>query len=295
MGYSPYMGVGIRAPRAALDRAETATALDAVAEPVQKAISRVVTGRLRDFLNGVWLGHPLHPVLVQVPIGTWVSACVLDALPGDGPASTVLVGTGTAAAVPAIMAGWADWAGLAPEQRRVGLVHAGANAIAVGLQVASLASRLSGRARPGRWLSLAAITLASAGAFIGGHLSYRQAVGVSHAAPQLRHIPEGWHQVCDLDDLTTGKPVVRNAGEVAVLLVRDHAGVTAMIAACAHEGGPLGDGTVTDIAGAECVVCPWHGSAFRLSDGAVARGPAATDQPLLRSRVRDGHVEIAVP
>jgi nitrite reductase/ring-hydroxylating ferredoxin subunit/uncharacterized membrane protein len=255
----------------------------------------LIRGRLRDFLHGVWLGHPLHPMLVQVPVGAWLSASVLDVLPGMAPAATVLVATGTAAAVPAVAAGWTDWADLAPEQRRVGLVHAGTIAMAIGLQTGSLAARLAGRPKAGRALSFAALALAGAGAYIGGHLAYRQAAAVNNAAPQLRLISDGWHHVCDFGDLTTGRLTVRDVDGVPVLLSRDGDAVTALIGRCAHQSGPLGEGEIVTIGGTNCVVCPLHGSTFALSDGAVVRGPAATDQPLLRSRILDGRVEVALP
>src|SRR5690606_14919824 len=71
--------------------------------------------------------------------------------------------------------------------------------------------------------------------------------------------------------------------------------VTVMIERCGHETGPLGEGEVRRIDGSDCVVCPWHGSTFRLTDGIAIHGPASTPQPLLRSRVRDGLVGAALP
>ncbi len=289
------MRTGIPEIRHALDKTQEATSLDAVATPLQNTVDRLITGRLRDFLHGVWLGHPLHPVLVQVPVGAWIGAGVLDFLPGADTAATIFVGGGTAVALPAATAGWTDWASLAPEQRRVGLVHAAAVAGAIALQSASLAARLAGRPKMGRTLSLAGLALVSAGAFIGGHLAYRQAAAVSHAAPQLRLISDGWHHVANLDDVSSGELTVRDIDGVPIVLSRDGDAVTALIGRCAHQAGPLGEGEVVDIGGTDCVVCPLHGSTFRLSDGAVVGGPAATDQPTLRSRVVSGRIEVAVP
>jgi len=283
--------------RMTLDRLETAEVLDSVANPLSDAIKRVLPQRLSDFLHGVWFGHPLNPVLVQVPVGTWLSASVLDIVPGTEQGATALVGVGTAAALPAAAAGWTDWASLAPEQRRVGLVHAGTNAVAIGLQAASFLARRAGRHSTGRRLSLTALAVASAGAYLGGHLSYRQAAGVNHAAPLLRNIPEGWRRVASVADVPAGSPTVRTVGDagIPVLLVRDDDAVTAMIERCAHQSGPLGEGSIEQVAGAACIVCPWHGSAYRLADGAVLRGPAATDQPTLRVRIVDDQIEVALP
>jgi nitrite reductase/ring-hydroxylating ferredoxin subunit len=224
-----------------------------------------------------------------------MSVAVLDALPGTGPAATVLVGAGTAAAVPAALTGLNDWVSLSREQRRVGLAHAAANTIALGLYAGSLAARLTGNRNLGCRLADAGLGTSSVGAYIGGHLSYRQAAGVNQAEPFLRQIPEGWHDLCDYAALTEGKPLVARIGDVPVLVTRTDGAVTVMIERCGHHTGPLGDGELARVDGADCVVCPWHGSTFRLADGAVVRGPAATDQPLLRTGVVDGRVQASLP
>jgi nitrite reductase/ring-hydroxylating ferredoxin subunit/uncharacterized membrane protein len=282
--------------RTVLDRVESMRALDKVADPIQRAVLTVVRGRARDALHGVWLGHPLHPAIVPVTLGSWVSAAVLDASGGDEQAATVLVGVGAASAVPTAAAGLNDWASLSREQRRVGLVHSAGNSIALGLYVASLIARLRGRHDRGRVLGFAGLAAASVSAYVGGHLAYRQGAATNQAEPWLRQIPEGWHDVCREADLDGGTPLVAHIGEVPVLAVRDGSGdVTVMIEHCGHETGPLGHGERVMIGDTECMVCPWHGSAFSLSDGSVVRGPAATGQPLLQTRIVEGRVQVAVP
>jgi nitrite reductase/ring-hydroxylating ferredoxin subunit len=281
--------------RKLLDRIERADGLDRVGEPLRRGVEAVLRGRLSDLLHGVWLGHPLHPATVHVPVGAWMSAAVLDAVPGAEPATTVLVGVGTASALPAAAAGLTDWASLSTEQRRVGLVHATANTVALTLYAGSLVARLRGRRGLGKRLAYAGLGAAGMGAYIGGHMSFRQASAVNHAVPFLRLIPNGWHDLCDEHEVVDGSPVVRRVGEVPVLLARTSKGVTAMIERCGHQAGPLGDGEVARVDGADCVVCPWHGSTFRLADGTVVHGPAGTDQPLLRTRVRSGRIQVAVP
>lgn len=283
------------AVRKVLDRLELMTGLDRVGEPLRRAVEAVLPGRLRDFLHGVWLGHPLHPVAVQLTVGAWLSAAVLDALPRTDRATTVLVGVGTVTAVPAAVAGLNDWASLSREQQRVGLAHAAANTIALALYTGSLAARLSGDHRTGRRLAYAGLATAGLGAYIGGHLSYYQAAGVNQAAPLLRQIPEGWHDLCEHATLTEGKPQVARIGEVSVLVTRTGDTVVTMLERCTHQTGPLGEGELTRIGGADCVVCPWHGSTFRLADGVVVRGPAASGQPLLRTRVVEGRVQASLP
>jgi nitrite reductase/ring-hydroxylating ferredoxin subunit/uncharacterized membrane protein len=280
------------------DRLELADQLDRIGDPVQRGVQAVLRGRTRDVLHGVWLGHPLHPMAVMLPLGAWIGAAVIDAARTDDRAATLLVGVGTAGAVPAAVAGINDWASLSREQRRVGLVHAGANTVALGLYAGSFLARLAGRRRLGRRLGLVALSLVGLGGYLGGHLTYRQGAGVNQAEPLLRQLPAGWHDLCELDALVAGRPTVARFGDVPVLVTRGDGeadGVTVMLERCGHQTGPLGDGKVTQVDGADCVVCPWHGSVFRLSDGSVVSGPAATNQPMLRARVMAGRVQAALP
>nr|WP_173032832.1 Rieske (2Fe-2S) protein [Phytohabitans flavus] len=281
--------------RTMLDRLETANWLDRVGDPLQRGVQAVLRGRIRDVLHGVWLGHPLHPALVQLPIGAWLSTAVVDALPGADRTATVLTGVGTAGALPAVAAGLNDWASLSREQRRIGLVHASVNVVAVGLYTGSLIARLSGNHHLGRRLAYAGLAGSSLGAYLGGHLSYRQAAAVNQAEAFLRQIPEGWQDLCAQDALAEGKPFRASIGEVPVVVTRTDGAVTAMIGNCGHQTGPLGDGELINVDGAECLVCPWHGSTFRLSDGVVLHGPAASDQPLLRTREVGGRIQASLP
>jgi len=279
-----------------LTRLEEAQALDGVSDRLQSAISTAVRPqRLRDLLHGTWLGHSLHPVLVQLPVGSFVSAAVLDLFPGTRKATTTLIAVGTAGAVPAILAGWLDWSGMTNDRRRVGLVHAAANAVGVSLYAASLVARLRGRSSRGRVLSYAGLSAAGLGAYLGGHLSYALAAGTNQAAPEIARIPAEWTSVGSLASLPEGKPAVRTVGDVPILLYRLGARVTAMIERCGHETGPLGEGSMVGSGADACVVCPWHGSTFRLVDGSVVHGPAASDQPLLPVRIEAGEVEVRQP
>ncbi|SDY25261.1 Ferredoxin subunit of nitrite reductase or a ring-hydroxylating dioxygenase [Micromonospora pattaloongensis] len=275
---------------------EQATGLDRVSARLQRAADRALGPKpLRDVLHGVWLGHPLHPALVELPIGAWVSAAVLDLTPGQRRGATVLVATGTAAAVPTMITGLNDWASLSREQRRVGLVHAASNTIALMLYSASLFARLRGRYDTGRTLGFLGLGATFTGAYLGGHLAYRQAAGVNQSAPSLHRITAGWHPVADLASLPEETLVTKQVDEVPVLVYRDGQNVTVMLARCAHQNGPLDHGMIASSDGHACVVCPWHGSTFRLSDGTVAAGPAATDQQVLRTRVVSGMLEAELP
>jgi nitrite reductase/ring-hydroxylating ferredoxin subunit len=282
--------------RQILKRLEQAKSLDTVSDRLQKTVMDLIRPQgLRDLLHGTWLGHPLHPVLVQVPVGAFLSAAVMDLVPGGRKAATTLIGVGVASAPPAFAAGWTDWSEMTKDRRRVGLVHASTNAVAIGLYIGSLAARLSGNTARGKALAFAGLSMAGAGAYLGGHIAYAQGGGMNHAAPDLNRIPEEWQAVGALAELPEGKPAVRKIDDVPILLYRTGDRVTAMIERCSHETGPLGEGEVVGSGSEACVVCPWHGSTFRLADGVVVHGPAANDQPVLRVRVTDGLVEVAQP
>jgi nitrite reductase/ring-hydroxylating ferredoxin subunit/uncharacterized membrane protein len=279
-----------------MTRLEEARSLDPASDKLQAAVNAAVKPQfLRDLLHGTWLGHPLHPVLVQMPVGAFVSAGILDLLPGKRKASTVLIAAGTAAVTPAVAAGLLDWSQMTRDRRRVGLVHAAANTVAAGLYAASLVARLRGRTTRGKALSFAGLSVAGLGAYLGGHLSYAQGAGVNQAAPEIVRVPADWTEVCSLADLPDGRPVVRTVADVPILVYRVGDRVSALIERCGHETGPLGEGDVTGSGADACVVCPWHGSVFRLADGAVVHGPAASDQPSLRVRVDGGKVLVAQP
>jgi nitrite reductase/ring-hydroxylating ferredoxin subunit len=272
--------------------------LDKAIEPARKAVQSV-PGAVKDLLHGTWLGHPLHPVLVQVPVGSWVSAGILDAIPPMRPAATVLIGTGVAASLPAAASGAADWSEQGIGVRRLGAVHALANTVALGLYVGSLAARAKGRGTLGRVLAYAGLGVAGGSAAIGGHMSYAQSSGASHAATAARALSSDWIDLGPLDDLPEGRPALRTGGgsgvAVPLAAVRRGARVDVFIGACSHLSGPLYDGSVEDVRGHACLVCPWHDSAFDLDNGEPRRGPAANPQEKLEVRMQAGRVMARLP
>ncbi|MFF5522905.1 Rieske 2Fe-2S domain-containing protein [Streptomyces coeruleorubidus] len=272
-----------------LDRLEREPRADAVIDLLRRGVRALPLGRGRDLLHGRWLGHPVHPLMVQVPIGSWLSAAVLDLRPGRSRESGMLVGVGLAAAAPTALAGWVDWADLHRQQQRVGLAHALSNFTAVGLYAASLTCRVKGREAAGRAYSYLGLTAVGVGGMLGGHLAYRQASGANHAEEVPHVVTEGWHRIGTVDEFPAGQPVRRSVDDVPVLVVREPGGaIHALAERCSHLAGPLSEGTVAD----GCVRCPWHGSVFRLSDGWNVRGPATAPQPAFETRITDGHVEV---
>ncbi|MFE0186762.1 Rieske 2Fe-2S domain-containing protein [Streptomyces sp. NPDC058989] len=277
----------------ALDALGRLEKLDAVIAPVQRVVRGLPLGSARDVLHGRPIGHPLHPVLVQVPLGTWLSSAVLDVVPGTGRGSRLLVGVGVLAAAPAALAGWVDWAEQHEDQRRTGLVHAVSTAVAVGLYAGSWVQRGRGRTVWGKALGLAGLCAAGAGGMLGGHLAFRQAAGPNKAEPVPRLLEDAWQSVGSVQDFPVGQAVRRQLGEVPVLVVRESSGRIHVLAdRCSHLSGPLSSGKVTD----GCVECPWHGSVFRLADGANVRGPATAPQPSFLVRLDgSGDVQVRLP
>jgi nitrite reductase/ring-hydroxylating ferredoxin subunit/uncharacterized membrane protein len=268
-------------PRNVGEQIEAIDAIDRVAEPAHRAVSAVLpSGPLKDALHGVWLGHPLHPPLTDLPIGFWTSAFVLDLVGGSRarPAADALIGAGVLAALPTAAAGVADWSDLDQPERRAGVVHASANVAATALYGLSFLARRRGRRTAGVMLGLAGATAASAGGFLGGHLAYRRGAGVNRAA--TAPTAEEWTGVEAEGPLTSKDGEPRGAAQ-------GESGPVALFDRCSHLGGPLHEGDLVD----GCVRCPWHGSTFRMTDGAVERGPATATQPAYEVRMEGGRLQ----
>ncbi|GAA1773867.1 Rieske (2Fe-2S) protein [Streptomonospora arabica] len=270
-------------------RLEQQRRLDRIVDAARPLADRLSGSRWGDVLHGVQLGHPAHPLLVQVPIGAWMSAAALDMLPNTQRAAHRLVDLGIAASVPAVLAGLADSAHQHRHHQRVALVHAASNGTALLLYAASSVARWRGRHTLGRGLGLAGFTAAGMGGMLGAHISYALAGGASHAAHAVDRMPADWWEIGALSELPEGQPVRRDAGPVPVVVVREGREVHALADSCGHMGGPLSEGAIAN----GCITCPWHGSRFRLRDGTVLNGPATAPQPVLRTRV-DGSGTVAV-
>jgi nitrite reductase/ring-hydroxylating ferredoxin subunit/uncharacterized membrane protein len=291
-------------------RLEDADWLDPAAKKVRKVVKRVIRPKwARDVLHGVPIGHPVHPLAVQVPLGAWISAAVLDAFPGNDRAAAVLIGVGTGTAVPSAVAGFTDWTQLHPQQQRVGLVHAAANITATSLYAASLVARAQGRRGSGKVLAYLGLAVVGAGGFLGGHLTYRQAAGVNHSEDVPHRFPSGWQPLAPLAELPEGKLHKIVVAEIPLLTYREGEDVRVLSDVCSHLSGPLHEGKLKggrlqggdnqdggpDDGSDPCVVCPWHGSTFSLRTGEVQAGPATAKQPLFETRVSDGLVEVCLP
>jgi nitrite reductase/ring-hydroxylating ferredoxin subunit/uncharacterized membrane protein len=273
---------------ALIERIGTTEAIDGVAGPLSTAVSRVSRrGPLPSILSGTWLGHSLHPLLTDLPIGSWTSAFVLDVCGGRSSrrASQLLVGLGVVSAVPTAMTGLSDWADTTGSARRIGAVHAAINSAGLLCYGASWVLRKRGRHVAGVVAALVGATAATAAAHLGGHLVYRFGLGVDQNA--FTTGPSQW-EAAERKTSAGSTRAYLVAGGRGILASRHDRQWMGIDARCSHRGGPLQEGEVAH----GCVTCPWHGSRFRLADGAVVDGPATAPQPRFDVREGNGTFEI---
>jgi nitrite reductase/ring-hydroxylating ferredoxin subunit len=260
--------------------------LEQLSELLVKALEPITKQHtLMDLLHGRLFGHALHPALSDLPLGMWSSVPVLDLI-GDRRGATALTAAGCLAATATAATGTADWSVTYGRDRRLALVHGLANTAALALQLGSLSARIRGRAGRGRMLSLAGLAVGGAAAYLGGDLILDRALTVNHTASLSG--PAEWTDAAGDSDITDGTLTAVDIDDRKVLLTRVGGKVCALENTCTHAGGPLNEGTVEDGE----VVCPWHGSRFRLSDGAVLGGPATFPQPQLQARKVRGRIQI---
>lgn len=271
--------------RLAKQLAAAAEPLDPVGDMLQQAV-KALPKPVREVLDGVWLGNPLHPALTDVPLGAWSAAALLD-LTGSESADAALA-VGVLGAIPAAVTGANDWSYLRGEEKRVGIVHALLNGTALVLNVGSLVVRRSGNRGLGRALSGVAYAGTLLSAHLGGVLAYGYGVRVNRTAferPRDRYAP-----VLDESELAGGKLCKADLEGVDVLVARSEetGHVCAIANTCTHLGGPLDEGTREG----DTVICPWHGSRFDICTGDVLGGPAVYPEPRYEARVRAGKVEV---
>jgi nitrite reductase/ring-hydroxylating ferredoxin subunit/uncharacterized membrane protein len=234
----------------------------------------------------------LHPALIDLPVGSWTLAAILDALemagvrPARGLADTA-IRIGLVGAVGAAVAGATDWSETDGRAKRIGLAHGVMNLTATGLYALSLLLRRRSRSK-GIALSMTAFGLAMSSAFLGGHLSYGEQIGVDHTATADQDTPKKYVAVLDAGELAENEPTKVTADGVSVVLVKQGESIFALRETCTHLGGPLSEGKIEG----DGIRCPWHGSRFCLKDGRVLDGPAVFPERSFDVRVRKGRIEV---
>jgi nitrite reductase/ring-hydroxylating ferredoxin subunit len=242
--------------------------------------------------GGRWAGHPLHPALSDLPIGLWTSVTVLDAVDRDPAprrgfdAAGVLSAAGILASGATALTGLTDWTVSNEEDRRIGLMHGILNTVALGLQGASLGTRIAGHRGTARALAAASITVTAGAGYLGGHLVFTKGVMVNRVAWATG--PRRWVRALQEDDLPDDTPTAALAEGRQIMLYRQRGTLYAIDNVCSHAGGLLSRGTVAGLT----VTCPLHGARFGLADGCVTRGPASQPQPVLPTRIRNGWIEV---
>jgi nitrite reductase/ring-hydroxylating ferredoxin subunit/uncharacterized membrane protein len=253
---------------------------------------------LQDFVNGTWLGHPLHPVLTDVVIGGATLIAVFDlsvlVLGAEGldTASLVAVGFVALSALGATTSGLTDFKDThTGNERNVVVIHGLINIVATAAYVVSFLLRLGGADDIGIWFSLGGVLILTVGAFIGGHVVYKYGYTVNRNAFAKGQRAKEWTPVIAAADVPEATPTKVMLGSTALVVVRRGDIVHALKSTCSHAGGPLGEGELVG----DTIVCPWHFSAFRLTDGAVRHGPATTRQVRYGTRVNDLQIEVQGP
>lgn len=274
--------------------------LDDVSDAVQPAVRNLFNsggeaGKIaKDFLNGVWLGHPLHPVITDVPVGAWTITQLFDLMSiarGEDKnldaASDLALGAGIVAAVGAAVTGLTDWSDTYGPQRRMGTAHALINVGGLALNLASFGLRVSGKSRGvARTLSAGGYLLNSLAAYVGGHLVYRLGQAVDRDA--WVDGPDKFTDVAAVEDLRAGEMVKADLDGRPIVLLQHDDGIHAFEGTCPHMGCGLWEGKLEG----HVVTCQCHGSQFDVTDGTLIHGPATAPVPSYDVRSRTGRVQV---
>jgi nitrite reductase/ring-hydroxylating ferredoxin subunit/uncharacterized membrane protein len=273
--------------------------LEPVADVLQKLVggSYKALGRpghsLKTFLHGTWLGHPLHPVLTDIPIGAWTIAVLFDLSyliersHGWVSAADVTIFIGLLGALGAAVTGYTDWNETIGRERRVGITHGLLNTLVLVLYLVSFILRVTGGSRGlAILLSYAGYLLVVTAAFLGGELVFSIGTGVNHHAWQ--EVPTKFTKVLLEGQLADRVLVKGMAGDTPILLYKNGDTVCAISETCSHAGGPLSEGELDG----NIVQCPWHASRFDICTGQVKGGPATISQVRYETRVQNGRIEV---
>jgi nitrite reductase/ring-hydroxylating ferredoxin subunit/uncharacterized membrane protein len=254
---------------------------------------------LQDLLNGSWLGHSLHAVLVDVVVGGSTAALFLDLLrvvfrvDGLEDAAAWILGLATLSALGAIFTGLTDYKDTNPNsaERDVTGLHGLINIVATVFFAVSFVQRLGGGHDAAFWVLLVGYLVVSVGAFIGGHVVFKYGYMVNHNAFNRGKRAKEFTPIIAAADVPEETPTKVTFGTTALMLVRRGDVVHALKDTCSHAGGPLSGGKLEG----DTITCPWHFSVFRIDDGRVVHGPASSRQPAYAARINAGQIEVQGP
>ena len=280
-----------------VDRLGRNDALGTLGDAVQPAVREWLEGRgplktpVNDFLHGTWLGHALHPVVTDIPVGAFSVTAAADAVALFGvdasAAADFALAVGLLGSLGALVTGFAEWSDTKDEPKNLGVAHGLANSAAFVLYLASFGLRRAKHRGAAIGFSMTAYALSAMAAYLGGELSFGLGIGMKHTAPAIEP-PADYVAVIDEAALEERRPVRVDLNGIPVMLVRSNGTIHALSAVCTHRGAPLETGSLED----ECIRCPWHGSLFSLADGSVVEGPASAPEPRFDVRVVEGAIQV---
>ena len=149
---------------------------------------------ITDLLKGKWLGHPLHPILVHVPMGVWPAALLFDLLSRAGIGGNAIartsffaIGFGLAVALLAVPTGIVDWWGIKREKPawKIGLWHMVLNVVVLILFTINFTLRFGSYRKAGivsgapLMLSIIGTLVLFVSAYLGGRMVYAYGINVA--------------------------------------------------------------------------------------------------------------------
>lgn len=252
--------------------------------------------------------HPIHPMLIPLPIGLWIGSFVFDLLGtmwSSNPlraAGFYCVVAGCVGAALAAIPGVIDLFGAVPPRssgRKRGYIHGGMNSTILLLFIYVAWRRGTPYEIPDTTsllLSLVGVVGIVISGWLGGTLSYRNQIGVDRRYAnatklKIREVEDFTRPVCNQAELSDGQLMLAKVGGERIAIARSGSELFAFSDHCTHRGGPLCDGALIG----NVVQCPWHGSQFDCRTGRVVAGPAETHIRTYQIDVRNNEVYVRDP